>query len=722
MRIRSRLALLTLMLSLLTGCMHSSATSTNTDPYRWLESPVSSQRMKTWLQQQAQITHGWRQQQPMYQQTRDQLHAAWDHRKWRVAAIQGGQVFFYFNAGLDDHYSLYQQSYRAFVADRARDLSPVSSARLLLGGEVFDGDTSPGAITISPDAKWLAYQIGQHTPSGERQSLWYLQSLTDSSAEPTLLGVKYKHWTLPAERLAWGQDGDRLFFTVSVPPDPAQMAGNKTFAKADWQSRVYDRQLTITRSAPELLFTAPDWHQIEQLQISGNRLLMAVADQSGAGNINSLRWAFINPGASAIGEQPRLSWLTAEPAKPSASNPVQYVGNIRGVPAFLHPGALGTGAIVLADEHQWRTLIPASEAPLRSALVLGDKLVLEYLVHGSSSLQVADLNGRPADNRRTLALPSPVRIEALGATSELQLLTSYSGILTPPRTVLIDLHSTQQTTLTSDRPGLALSDFRATLVRVYAPDGTRIPVWIADSGRSRGRDHTLMLLEVYGGFAAPMETSFSISRLAWLASGGALAVAGPRGGGDYGTSWHEAGRAGRRHNSVADVLAVAEWLRSERLSDNDGLAISGRSHGGLLAAEVVHQAPDLFAALLTDAAVFDLMRLDALGGARFWQQEYRGVTSSPYETLLTGGRELARHPPTLLITRVNDAVVAPAHTFKYLQALQDKLSPAHVSALLSVSPGSAHDDSGRVTDLIADYALRWTFLNSQLVMDRNRTE
>lgn len=713
MRIRSRLSLLTLILSLLSGCMHAPLVSSNPDPYRWLESPVADPRVTAWLQQQAQKTHDWQQRQPAYQQFRDQLLAAWDHPKWRVAAIQRDQVFFYFNAGLDDHYSLYQQPYPSFIADRARGRSPVGSARLLLDDEVFTADTSPGIITISPDARWLAYQINRVAPSGHQHSLWYLQSLTDRSAQPALLSVDHEGWTLPAERLVWGHAGEKLYFTVSAPPGPEQMSGQNTPDGAGWQSRLYALRINGSASDPELIHMTRDSRHIEQLHASANGLLMGVADEPAAGNVNVLRWAVIDPMAAAADELAGPGWLSRMPAGHAARHTGQYVGDIAGVPAFLIHGARGTGAIMLADPQGWRTLIPESQAPLHAALVVGQKLVLEYLVHGSSTLQVVHLDGRPADD--IVALPSPVRIETLRATTEHQLLISYSGILTPPRSVLFDLHSGQQVTLTNDRPDVSLTGLRASLVRVDAADGTRVPVWITDSGRSRGHDQALMLLEVYGGFAAPMETSFSISRLVWLARGGALAVAGPRGGGDYGTRWHEAGSGERRYNSSADVLAVAEWLRSEHLGENGRLAISGRSHGGLLATEVVHQAPDLFAALVADAAVFDLMRLDALGGARSWQQEYRGAISSPYQALLAGGRDPVGHPPALLVTRTNDAVVAPAHSFKYLQALQVKSLPGYGDALLSVTPGRGHDVSGRVTDLIDDYALRWTFLSSQLI-------
>ncbi|HDZ10461.1 prolyl oligopeptidase family serine peptidase [Pseudohongiella sp.] len=717
MRIRGRL-LLMLMLGLLAGCTHAPVTVTDTDPHRWLESPASSPRVQAWLQQQAQSTQNWQQQQPNYHRFREQLHAAWDHPKWMVAAIQRDQVFFYFNPGLEDHYSLYQQSYPAFIADRARGLAPVGRARRLLGNDTFADNTNPGAISISPDAQWLAYQVNRWMPSGNQQSLWYLQSLADTTAAPLLLSVEHKVWTLPAEQLAWGRDSGRVFFTVSAPPVTGPMAAPDTLTGSDWQSRVYAWRVNGSIPAAELIYLEAASRHIEQLHVSDSGLLIAVADQaSGVGDSNTRRWAVIEPDKATIDAPARASRLSLQPTRTADRHAAQFVGDIGGVPAFLARGVRGTGAIMLADTRQSRTLIPESEVPLLSALVLGEKLVLEYLVHGSSTLQVVDLDGRSAGDNDALVLPAPVRIEALRAAGEHELLVSFSGMLTPPRSVLVDLRNGQQTILTSDQPDVPLSDLRASLFRVDTRDGVRVPVWVTSSGAMRGGDDDLMLLEVYGGFASPMETSFSISRLVWVANGGALAIAGPRGGGDYGASWHVDGSGERRVNSIADVLAVAGWLRDERLTDNGRLAVSGRSHGGLLAAEVVLRAPDLFSALVTDAAVFDLMRLDALGGAGFWQQEYHGATSSPYQMLLSAEPGPDAHPPALLVTRANDTVVAPAHSFKYVQALQAKLSSAPADALLAVTPGRGHGSSERVADMIDDYALRWTFLSRTGVKD-----
>ncbi len=708
-----------LALSLLAACVGAPAdpwpvAADSPDPYRWLESPVGSARVSTWLAHQAQKTRHWQQRQPSYTRIQAQLRAAWDHPKWMVASIQGGQVFFYYNAGLDQHYSLYVQPLSAFIDDRERLLPPGGSARLLIDDHAYSAGISPGAISISPDANWLAFQVNSRTASGSPESLWYLQSLRAPSASPKLLSVGYQGWTLPAERLAWGRDAGQVFFTVSVPTDTA-----------NWQARIYAQALDTASPMPRQIHAVANGFSVRQLHVldsstelpgqghpetlAGHSLLLATASATD----NDLRWCLLDtdPATAAGAPMTHCQRLSTGPRAE------RFVGTIKGKPAFITLGGLGTGAVTLAGAEQWRELIAETDAPLQSALVVGQTLVLEYLVHGSSTLRFTDLQGQGIMNDLTPFLPAPVSIEGLRATDTHKLLMSYSGILTPPRSVVIDLPSGHQTLLTQDQPDLPLDGLHARLERVRSGN-VRVPVWVTGPGVGRGQLPERMLLDVYGGFAAPMDTSFSISRLVWMVNGGGYAVAGPRGGGDYGERWHQAGRAGNRHQSIADVVAVAEWLRSTQPASQGRLAVSGRSHGGLLATEAVHEAPRLFSALVTEAAVLDLVRRDALGGARFWQLEYDGTRASPYRTLLTATDALAHHPPALLITRDNDAVVAPAHSFKYVHALQAKSSDRYRTALLAVFAGHEHQPGGAIDQLIDDYALRWTFLNSHLSIDK----
>ncbi|MEX2334965.1 MAG: hypothetical protein WD600_11950, partial [Pseudohongiella sp.] len=491
-----------LALILLSACRQTTVTST--DPYIWLESPVTSPRVSAWLTQQMAATRNWRRQQAHYQTTREQLHAAWDHPKWQVVDIKNDQVFFYYNPGLADHYSLYQQPYADFIGDRARSgETPGASARLLIGAEVFVDGTRPGDIAISPDGGWLAYQINHISAAGATDRRWYVQSLTSSSPAPISAGVSHEGWYLPAEHLIWADSDDKLFFTVSVPT-----TGDGSGA---WQARVYSYQPGAAQ--PELVHIEIAGRPIGQLHLvddgagpgpdedsPGYALLAAVAAVPEAASSRSLLfgWRVLQLDKSAPGNLASARWLSFARDYRDDIDRAQYVGVVRGRHAFLARAARGTGAIVLADGQQSQTLVAETDAPLLSARVLGRTLVLEYLVHGSSTLRMVDLDGRPVQAAGVPDLPAPIRIDAMRALDEHRLLLTFSGILTPPRSELLDIRNTTRIVLSQDEPGIKPADFEARLLKVVSDKGISVPVWLAGPQSSLDDKTENLLLEVYG--------------------------------------------------------------------------------------------------------------------------------------------------------------------------------------------------------------------------------
>src|SRR6185437_10519380 len=88
--------------------------------------------------------------------------------------------------------------------------------------------------------------------------------------------------------------------------------------------------------------------------------------------------------------------------------------------------------------------------------------------------------------------------------------------------------------------GFDPSRFHTEQVFYASKDGTRIPMFLVHArDLQRTGDHPVLLYG-YGGFNIPLQPSFSIFQLLFIAHyGGVLAIPNLRGGGEYGEDWHK---------------------------------------------------------------------------------------------------------------------------------------------------------------------------------------
>jgi prolyl oligopeptidase len=226
--------------------------------------------------------------------------------------------------------------------------------------------------------------------------------------------------------------------------------------------------------------------------------------------------------------------------------------------------------------------------------------------------------------------------------------------------------------------------------QVYYPstDDTEVPMFLVRAAGVDLTPETPVLLTAYGGFAITNTPGYSASTVAFCEAGGVWAVAGIRGGGEYGEDWHRAGMLANKQQCFDDFYAGADWLVAEGRTSPERLAIRGGSNGGLLVGAALTQRPDLCRAAVCMVPLLDMLRYHRFLIGALWIPEYGDPDDpeqfavieaySPYQHVVDG----TRYPATLITTAESDSRVDPLHARKFAARLQAATSAAEECPVL----------------------------------------
>ncbi|WP_155357656.1 prolyl oligopeptidase family serine peptidase [Acrocarpospora macrocephala] len=364
------------------------------------------------------------------------------------------------------------------------------------------------------------------------------------------------------------------------------------------------------------------------------------------------------------------------------------------------------GRICMAYRHDtdpaaWRALVAEDrQAPLDECLVLDDPALPQPLLlvarsrHGTSTLTLHDL----ATGQPLTSLP----LAGAGVVSSLRTTIphghrawfSYCDVTTPPTIYRYDAISgrTEQETgaTTAGRTG----EMRSSSVRYRAGDGTEITLFLFTPAEEHEGPRPTLLYG-YGSFGMPMRPWFFPLAAAWVSAGGTYAVACVRGGGEEGQHWHDAGRGSYKQRAISDFNDAATWLIDTGLTTPDQLAIFGQSAGGLLVTAAATQRPDLYAAVVAEGPLCDMVRYEHFGLGCTWTDEFGTAAQpeelqwllgySPYHNVTPG----VLYPAFLFVGAVTDLQTGEAHVTKMCAALQHATGSDR-PILMRREPDTAH--------------------------------
>jgi len=243
--------------------------------------------------------------------------------------------------------------------------------------------------------------------------------------------------------------------------------------------------------------------------------------------------------------------------------------------------------------------------------ILDDMVPAHEIIDPSRDWTSSALEGLP---KIGIAYVWPLDMQA--QESDGDLLANVEGPVTPPTFMLLESNKTWEVLRRAPEAfstnGVIVSRHEAVSV-----DGLRIPY--TQFGPKDETGNAPVHLYGYGGFGVSALPDYQpgLGKL-WVERGGTRVIANIRGGGEFGTRWHEAGRRERKMLSHNDFAAVAADLVARGVTTPKRIAAEGGSNGGILITNMLVRYPERFGALLCTVPLIDMRRYSKLLAGASW--------------------------------------------------------------------------------------------------------
>jgi prolyl oligopeptidase len=560
---------------------------------------------------------------------------------------------------------------------------------------LLTGATAGGALSrwvaVDRPGRRLAYLVGE--PGSRWLRLRVLDLDRSATIDDDIVGL---HSTAP--QVAWLPDGSGIVYAHFDPPaDPS-------LDEIPAPSLRLHRLGTPQSTDEVLLAPDPAWQSwlTPKVMSDGRLVVEGARGTSGRSDL----WI----------EDMRVRPIRLRPLMLDAPGSPRVLGS-DGRDLIVERG----GRIVAVDTRRpgrMRERIPASADALVFAAVGGGRVMVVRSRDARPLLSVHALDGRW---QRDVALPEgrniwgpPWGFGIAGPETGHHVWFNSAGLADPGTLYRLD---TVSGALERWQPAEVAADPDLVVTRhvlISSADGTRFPMFLCHARGTVPDARRPIILYAYGALSWSAFPWFQPQMVAFLERGGVFAVAGVRGGGEYGEAWHRAGQGRNRQRAVADVHAAADWLVHEGWTTPDRLAAQGSSLGTALMALAVLEKPRAFGAVLLDIPVLDLLRYGLFTGGKLWAGEigWSGTPDgaaamrplSPYHRFAGGC-----HPPTLFWPGSRDETAVPLHAYKYvaaLQSTQDCPSPV----LLQVMEGAGHSMGANPEQAARSWARQLAFL------------
>lgn len=252
---------------------------------------------------------------------------------------------------------------------------------------------------------------------------------------------------------------------------------------------------------------------------------------------------------------------------------------------------------------RWSTVLAADEQDLYAwPSPDGRRLAVLSSADGMHRLSIleadlaGDLAGDPADLGQPIELPGrgvlAYRSRLIWSPDGGTLGMTFSSPVQPPEVYTWQPGDAAIRRRTVSNPAEATADLvDSSSHLVPAPDGERIPTYLIKPEHADGS----AVMIIHGGPESATVASWNPIAAALALAGHTVVLPNVRGSAGYGRRWMSLDDVDKRLDSVADLVALRDWLPSVGV-DQDRIALYGGSYGGYMVLAGLAFYPELWAA------------------------------------------------------------------------------------------------------------------------------
>ena len=612
------------------------------DSYRWLEE-FTSEESTAWVNKQNKFSKKFISKNKFKREISNYLEKIWENESISIPYRVNGKTFYYFNDGT------FQQS-KLMIKD-----CDECEERILIDPNTFseDGTISLGSTSINNSADLIAYSVSD---GGSDWRTWKVMNIdsgeilsdeinwakfSGATWENDDSGFFYQKYDEPNEELLKDiNESPKLMFHKIGTDQSEDIVFYENSEKPRWGWSIN----VIKDTSIKLLSISEGTDERNRLYIQlnkGEKFIPLIDELIGAYNF--------------IDSKDNILWFYTTEGAPNGK-----IVNLE----------LKNGSFV------WNDVISESKNVIRSVNIVNDSFVINYLIDTFSQIKIFDLSGIYIND---IDLPKDGTVGGFGGESDdTKTYFSISNYVTPTEIYEINLDSLETNLFwKEDIDGYNPNEFVSEMKFYPSKDGTNIPIHISYKKGLQITKDTPIMLYGYGGFNISLLPGFRKTHAAWKDLGGVYAVANLRGGGEYGSEWHEAGMLLNKQNVFDDFAFAAKFLHENNIGSEKTTAIIGGSNGGLLVAATMLQNPDLFKVAIPQVGVLDMLRFSKFTIGWAWESDYGSVDKKDeFENLLAYSplhniEKDKCYPTTLVTTASRDDRVVPSHSYKFAAKLQE---------------------------------------------------